>query len=148
MKIRKSRYDVFIEVACLLCLTGTLAYLFVTWGQIPDEIPGHYNALGEVDRITSKGSLIALPIISWIFYIGLTVIGRFPQVWNTGVRITEENRDRVYRVLKNMLGTLKLLLVIVFSYLTINSSLVKPLPVIFLPLVYSEAHFNIRFALS
>ena len=29
-------------------------------------------------------------------YIFLTVIENFPQIWNTGVTVTEENKDRVY----------------------------------------------------
>lgn len=133
MKIERSWYDNFIEVCCILSLICTLVYLIAVWDSIPDEIPGHYNAAGEIDRITGKGSLIVLPIITWILYIGLSIIEKFPQIWNTGVRITDQNRDRVYRILKNMSGTLKLLLVIVFSYLTINSAMAKPLPIPFLP---------------
>ena len=44
----------------------------------------------------SKGELVILPIIGWLMYIFLTVIENFPQIWNTGVTVTEENKDRVY----------------------------------------------------
>ena len=67
-----------------------------------------------------KDGVIALPIISVFIYILLTVVGRFPQIWNTGVKVTDENRERVLRILKNLLNTLKLLLVVYFSYLTLN----------------------------
>ncbi len=130
----KSKYDILVEVCCLVCLIGLLIYLVTVWQRIPDEIPGHYNAMGEIDRITSKRSLIALPIITWIMYAGVTVIGKFPQIWNTGVTVTEANKEKVYRVLKNMLGTLKLLMVITFTYLTVHSALAKPLPALFLPI--------------
>jgi uncharacterized membrane protein len=133
MKIARSKYDILVEVSCLLCLIGSVIYLVAAWQHIPNEIPGHYNAMGEIDRITSKGSLVVLPIITWIMYAGMTVIGRFPQIWNTGVAVTEENKKRVYRLLKNMLGTLKLLIVAVFTYLTVNSSMAKPLSPLFLP---------------
>ncbi|HHY81407.1 MAG TPA: DUF1648 domain-containing protein [Clostridiales bacterium] len=133
MDIKRSRYDIFIEISCLLCLAGTIIYLAAVWKDIPDKIPGHYNAIGEVDRIVSKGSLIVLPVISWIMYAGMTAITRFPQIWNTGVSVTEENKEKVYRTLKDMMGTLKLLLIAVFAYLTINSAMAKPLPVLFLP---------------
>ncbi len=137
MNIIKSKYDILVEACCFLCLTGVLIYLVVAWQHIPNEIPGHYNAIGEIDRITSKGSLIALPIVAWIMYIGISIIERFPQIWNTGVRVTEENKEKVYRILKNMLGTVKLLLVVAFSYLTINSAMAKPLSVLFLPVFLS-----------
>lgn len=67
-------------------------------------------------------------------YIGMTVIEYYPQIWNTGVTVTDENRERVYRILKNMLGTIKLLTVGVFSFLTVNSILAKDLPAWFLPI--------------
>jgi uncharacterized membrane protein len=133
MKIKKGKYEIFAEAVCLVLLIGVLIYLFFNWSNIPDKIPGHYNAMGEIDRMGSKGELLVIPIINWIMYIGLTVIARFPQTWNTGVTVTEENKERVYRVLKNMLITVKLIVVAIFSFLSINSAQSKALPVWFLP---------------
>ncbi|NLB42992.1 MAG: DUF1648 domain-containing protein [Clostridiales bacterium] len=133
MKITRSRYDIIVEILCMLCLLGTVLYLVINWGNIPDEIPGHYNALGQVDRITKKSSIIALPIVTAIMYIGMSAIERFPQAWNTGVTITEENKNRLYRIMKDMLKTTKLLIVVVFSYMTINSAIATQLSPWFLP---------------
>ena len=134
MEIKTNKYDFFVETCCLLCLIGVLIYLVIAWQHIPQKVPGHYNALGEIDKMTSKGTLIALHITSWIMYIGLSVIAKLPQIWNTGVKLTEENKEKVYRILKSMLGTVKLLTVITFAYLTVNSAMAKPLPVLFLPI--------------
>jgi len=117
MPMRRSKYDVVINLFCLLLLTGVVIYLEANWNNIPDKIPGHYNAMGEVDRWGNKGELVVLPIIGWIMYIGITVLEHFPQVWNTGVTITEDNKTRIYRILKNMIGTTKLLVVGVFVFL-------------------------------
>lgn len=133
MKLKKNKYEILVEIICLILLIGVLIYLFLNWNSIPDKIPGHYNATGEIDRIGSKKELLVLPIVSWLMYLGMTVLEKFPQVWNTGVTVTEENKERVYRVLKNMLSTMKLIMVAVFVYLTINSSQEKSLPVLFLP---------------
>ncbi len=122
IKITRSRYDIVVEILCILCLLGTVLYLIINWGSIPNEIPGHYNAMGQVDRVTKKSSIFAVPIINLIMYLGMSAVERFPQVWNTGVRITEENKYRVYRIIKDMVKTIKLLMLIVFSYLTINSA--------------------------
>lgn len=133
LKIRNSKYDIMVEIVCLILLIGVLIYLFLNWNSIPEKIPGHYNAMGEVDRMGSKKELLVLPIISWLMYLGMTVLERFPQIWNTGVTVTEENKERVYRVLKNMLSTIKLIVVAVFVYLTINSSQAISLSIWFLP---------------
>ena len=28
---------------------ASIFYIIVTWGKLPDEIPGHFNGAGEVD---------------------------------------------------------------------------------------------------
>lgn len=133
MIMKRGKYDVVINLSCLLLLLGVVAYLSVNWSNIPDKIPGHYNAMGEVDRWGNKGELLVLPIIGWIMFIGITILEHFPQIWNTGVTVTEENKVRIYRILKNMIGTTKLLVVGVFVFLAINSAFAKALSIWFLP---------------
>ena len=77
--------------------------------------------------------MVFLPVMMWILYIGLTVLQHFPQIWNTGVQVTQENRERVYRTLMYMLETLKLLIEAVFSFLTVYGITGKNLPSWFLP---------------
>jgi len=134
MKVKNNIYDIFVEMVCLILLIGVLAYLFLNWSSVPDKIPGHYNVMGKIDRMGSKKELLILPIIGWVMYLIMTVIGNFPQIWNTGVTVTEENKERVYRITKNLLNTVKLIMVAVFVYLTINSSQVISLSAWFLPL--------------
>lgn len=43
-----------------------------------------------------KSEMLLLPVMAWLLYLLLTVIERFPKIWNTGVTVTEENRERVY----------------------------------------------------
>jgi uncharacterized membrane protein len=135
MKLKKNKYNIFAEIVCLSLLIGVLIYLLLNWNSIPDMIPGHYNAMGEIDRMGSKVELLVLFIIGWLMYLGMTMIEKFPQVWNTGVTVTEENKERVYRVLKNMLSTMKLIIVAVFMYLIINSSKATSLTIWFYPVL-------------
>lgn len=145
MPIKRSKYDVATNLICLLLLSGMAVYLFLNWSSIPDKIPGHYNAIGQVDRWGNKGELLILPIIGWAIYIVITVLEHFPQIWNTGVTVTEKNGARVYRILKNMIGTIKLVFVITFVYLTANSVFAKNLPawflLVFLVLLFGSMTF-------
>ena len=134
MSIKKIKYYI-IDIICIALLFGISIYLLIGWGNLPDKIPGHYDALGNIDRWGSKNELIVLPIIAWIMFIGISVLERFPKVWNTGVKVTEENAYRVYSTLYDMIKTLKLMLVIIFSFLTINSIHMTNLPTIFLPIM-------------
>lgn len=86
-----------------------------------------------VDKITDKNSLIVLLVVGWIMFIGLSIVEKFPQIWNTGIQVTEKNKEKVYRILKNMIGTMKLLIALAFSYLTLHSTTVENLSPLFLP---------------
>ena len=133
MKIYKTWYDIVAETGCLLLLTGTSIFLAIAWAGIPSEIPGHYNALGQIDKYSGKSSLIVLLLVVWIMYFGISVIEKFPRIWNTGVAVTAENRNRIYRILKDMLKTMKFLMVAIFAYLIFNSAFGTPLSPWFLP---------------
>lgn len=137
MKIKGNLYNLFVNLICIVLLIGIFIYLLLNWGNIPDKISGHYNAIGEIDKMINKVELFVLPIIGLFMYLCFTIIGKFPQLWNTGVVVTEENKEYVFRNLKNMLNTLKLIMVAVFVYITINSSQARNMTVWFIPIFLS-----------
>ena len=132
IKIERNALDVFEAIVSLSCLVGVTLYLILTWNTIPAKVPMHYNAAGEVNQWGSKSGLIIFPIISWLIYGMITLIERYPQIWNTGVRITKENRDQVYRLLKDLIAWVKMITLSIFGFLTVLSALARNLPVWFL----------------
>ena len=133
IKIERNALDILESIVSLLSIVGVVVYLILAWNTIPDKIPGHYNAAGEVNRWGSKSELIVLPIMSVLLYGLITLIERYPQIWNTGVRVTEENRAAVYRLLKSMISLVKMLVLLVLASLTVLSSLSLSLPIWYLP---------------
>ena len=132
IKIERNALDVFEAIVSLSCLVGVTLYLILAWNTIPAKVPMHYNAAGEVNQWGSKSGLIIFPIISWLIYGMITLIERYPQIWNTGVRITKENRDQVYRLLKDLIAWVKMITLSIFGCLTVLSSLARSLPVWYL----------------
>lgn len=114
-------------------IIGTAIYLIVNWTNIPENVPMHHNFSGEVDRFGNKSEMIILPILTVIMFSFMSVVEHFPQLWNTGIKVTDKNKEYVYRILKNMITTLKLIVVCVFTYLTMQTALVIELPSLFLP---------------
>lgn len=96
-------------------------FLSITWKNIPDMIPGHYNIVGEIDKYSSKNSIWILIVVQILLFTMISVLERFPNIWNTGVQITEENRERVYTNLRNMQTYLKMMIMIYFLYMTLQS---------------------------
>ena len=131
MNIKNTLADTVMEYICRILLIGTLIYLIVRWNTIPDQIPIHYNAAGDIDGWGGKGMVWLLVVISWGLYLGITFVGRFPELWNTGVKITKKNKEKVYRLIKYLIGTSKLILISVFTLLIVFSTLAKPLPLWF-----------------
>lgn len=115
----KTKFGKTMQILSVLCLTASTLFLAAGWNQIPEKVPGHYNFAGEADSMTGKGTLILIPVMNWLMYLGISALEHFPQVWNTGVEITAQNRERVYRVLYHMIVSMKLSLVLIFSFMTV-----------------------------
>lgn len=133
MRVNKTKYEIIANMLCLLLLTGSVIYLCVNWTSIPDKVPGHYNFAGEVDRWGNKKELLFIQALAWVLYLGINASERFPKLWNTAVKVTEENKERVYPILKKLLVTVKLLVTANFTFLIINSEQGKDMPIWFLP---------------
>ena len=135
MKTENTRADRILDLLGWILLIGTLVYLILGWPSFPDQIPMHYNGAGEIDRWGGKGEIIFIEVMMWILYLGIGVVEKYPQIWNTGVEVTVKNKEKVYRTLKYMLKTLKFLTALIFAYLIVNSLQSAPLPGWFTPAV-------------
>ena len=127
MKLKNNKIDWLMEIICLLLLLGVTVYLIFNWGSIPNKIPVHYDWEGNIDRWGNKAEVMILPIMLWFLYLFITGLQQVPLAWNTGVKITEKNEKGVYRALKYLIETLKLIVVADLSYITIYSLMGKSL---------------------
>lgn len=133
MEIKHNKLDTIAEVFCMILLIVTTLYTIYMYIQLPEKIPIHYNAVGVIDRYGNKLEIFILLIVTWVMYIGLSLVTRVPQFWNTGVSVTAENKDRVYRILKNMLKIIKMEIIVIFCYLIYNTTTLYNLPKWFVP---------------
>jgi uncharacterized membrane protein len=142
--------DRLVEVLGWLTLLLVWGWAFTHFSTLPDTIPTHFNASGEADGFGSKVSIIALPVIATLLFIGLTVLNRYPHIFNYPTAITQDNALRLYTLATRMLRYLKLVLVLVFGgieFMTIQNATGKAaglgawflpltLVLVFLPLIY------------
>jgi len=145
MKLENSLFDIIINIICIIQLVGMTIYLIVVWGSLPEQIPGHFDVSGAVTRYDGKWVLLISPIVAFVLFAGICVLERFPSVWNTGVRVTEENQFRIYRILKSLLAVSKLIVVTAFTFITIFQTLAVSLPVWFTPLFLTLTFVAIAF---
>jgi len=133
MGLRNGTYSFSVNMICLLLLVGNMVYLIAAWDSLPEQIPMHFDGAGNINQYGGRGWVLFMPIMNWIFFLGFTAIEYFPQIWNTGVKITEENKERVHRIIKNMLVTVKLAMTVTFVFISVYQLLSKNLPGWFMP---------------
>lgn len=132
LNIKKDRFDIILNYISIFILILTTFIIVVNWDDISDIIPMHYDFFGNINRWGNKSELIILVLIMYISYILMTVIEKYPKAWNTGVKITEDNKDRVYVVLLKLLITTKFIMICIFGYSLLNA--IFDITILFIPI--------------
>lgn len=135
MKSKYTRFQIAIEIVGLLMIIGMIIFVCLQWNQFPDKIPGHFNAMGEVDRWGSKSELITLPIISAFLYTVLTILSFLPQTWSVPVKITDLNKDIVYNYTRSLLIFIKVEILLIFLYITYCMAKTQSLSSVFISII-------------
>lgn len=129
MKPKWSRLDVVLNVLALLVLAAAATWLAVSWDAVPELVPIHYDAAGEIDRYAPKSELVILLSVAATLVVLLTAVEFIPRSrWNLGRAVTEDARARAAAVVTHLLASLKLLLAAIFGLLTVASALGGALP--------------------
>lgn len=152
-KVELSFTDKLVEWLGWFALVATWGLTILHYPQLPDTIPTHYNAAGQPDAYGSKNSLLALPVVATVLFVGLTILNRFPHIFNYPATITNHNALQYYTTATRLLRYLKLIVVAVFGfivYTTIQLAQGKAegLGVWFLPLAFCLFFVPIIFALT
>jgi uncharacterized membrane protein len=140
LKIPLSLPEKALQLICLLNALSMPVYLFVKWHDMPARIPKHFDFSGNVDSWGGRGSLIFLPVVVLLLYGLLTILERFPHVFNYTCEITEDNARFQYQNARLMMLSLKTLLVLLFTYIEWRMTEValggaKSLGIWFLPVI-------------
>ncbi|WP_300382384.1 DUF1648 domain-containing protein [Clostridium sp.] len=133
MKTEYTKLQKLLELVGLILILLFIGFIAMSWGGLPDKIPGHYNAAGVVDRWGDKWEIIMLPIITIILYAGLSVISLFPQLWNVPQTKKESNKYLVYSTVKTMLILMKVELVANFFLINYFSVKGMNIPALYTP---------------
>lgn len=114
IKIPLTTTGKIIEVVGLLLLVSFWYFTLSHYSDLPDIIPTHFSSNNKVDGYGAKWSIITLPVIGTIMYLGLTIVARFPHKMNHFVTITEANARKQYTIMTGMFRIMKIAIVLVF----------------------------------
>ena len=150
IRIELTVTDKAVEIIGWFALLAIWVLVISNYSNLPDTIPTHYNSVGNADGFGNKTNILILPLIASILFVGITIINKFPYIFNYPTQITEENALRQYTNATRMLRFMKLILVILsglFTFKTIQGAngqsfghgiwfLPLTLGLIFIPLTY------------
>lgn len=92
--------------------------LTAQWNYLPSRVPVHFGLTGHPDGFGSKSILWFLPATAILLYLVLTVVARYPGVFNYPVPVTDLNRKTLQSLAVNMLGWLKAEVMCILAWLT------------------------------
>ncbi|RJE88544.1 DUF1648 domain-containing protein [Paenibacillus sp. 1011MAR3C5] len=118
--IPKTKLEWLLDGLSLLALAVPTIYLFMIWGDLPAEVPIHFNAAGEADGWGGKGTSLILPIIGLLLFVGLSLLRKIPHHFNYPVTLTTENAEKKYRLSIQMLSWLKFEISLLFGFILWN----------------------------
>ena len=121
MKVKFTTFQMVIEILTLFVLVAQIFYIAMSWSDLPNKIPAHYNGAGEIDRWGSKNEILFIPIISVFLYGLMTLVTFIPSMWNIPTKVVEENKEAIYKSTRSLLVLMKFEIVVSFFYVSIIS---------------------------
>jgi len=124
---------------------GVTVFLILYRESIPEKVPMHWNAAGEIDRYSDPKGYIALLIFMYIILafhaLMMCVIPMLSGSANFfkkeyAIRATEEDRIKGARVTLYMLAWMDIFMEAMFVYIIVNGVFVRTLSAWFVPGVF------------
>jgi len=126
LKVELTRLDKVFNISNIILLTVLWVIVLCSYKKLPETIAVHFDTVGNANGYGSKDSLLILPLIATITFIGLSALNRYPHLFNYPVTITEGNAQWQYLLATRMIRMINTGLLL--SFVTISYLLSSPQP--------------------
>ena len=114
IKIELNRTDKLFEILGYLALALIWLLTIYSYYYLLETIPNHFDINGNIEAYGSKTSIFIVPFISTFLFVGLTILNRFPQIFNYPTEITDQNRSIQYSNATRLIRLIKLSITLIF----------------------------------
>jgi uncharacterized membrane protein len=118
IKVPLEGLDIVLDILAATLLILLIAYTIISYSELPDTIPSHFNAKGEIDGYSNKNTFWLLPVISVVLFVGLFIANKYPHLHNYMVNITEANALKNYRFSTRVLRFANVFTMLIFLFVT------------------------------
>ncbi|HZG24209.1 MAG TPA: DUF1648 domain-containing protein [Chitinophagaceae bacterium] len=119
IKLPLSRADRVVETASWLILIFLWAWVSIHYLKLPKVIPIHFNVEGQISNYGNKLVIFILPAIATMIFTIMTILNRYPYLFNYPIAINSENALRQYTNSTRMIRYLKLSVVTIFTLIVL-----------------------------
>lgn len=117
LKLIPSKLDRALDKLCILGLIILWIFTITEYLKLPEVIATHFNTAGEADNHGSKTTLFILPVIITVVVPGMTLLNKYPHIFNYTQKITEENAVQQYTIATRLTRTIKLIITVFALFL-------------------------------
>ena len=104
------------EVLAAAGVIGCIAPLAFWWNALPRIVPVHFGLDGNPDGYGSRGTFVVVAAVAIILYASLTVLARFPWVFNYPPYAKRERWQVRYATARTLLAGSKAFMTLVFAW--------------------------------
>ena len=117
VKLKLKKTDYALEIIGLIGIASLIVLPIYFFNELPDQIPKHFNAMGQPDFYGSRALLWLLPTIGIILYIGMSLMNRFSFAFNYPQKASHENAEKMYAIGKRTVRLLKVIIISSLAFL-------------------------------
>jgi uncharacterized membrane protein len=113
--------DYFFELIGAIGLACLILLPICFYNDLPNEIPKHFNALGQVDAYGKREIIWLFPAIGLVLYIAMTILNKYPFIFNYPVKVTTDNAERLFKIGTRSIRLLKVVIILSFVFLNFKT---------------------------
>ncbi len=117
--LKPTALDLWLDRIAFAGMVFLWLFTLLNYNNLPGSIPIHYNLSGKVDGYGNKLTMLIGPFIATVITGGLSLLNKYPHIFNYPATVTEDNAERQYMLATRLLRFIKLSVVCIFLYMNI-----------------------------
>lgn len=113
-----TRNEKILETLGYLTLAAIWLSVIINYFDLPDQIP----SVGKADQYSGRNSIFIFPIICTFLFLLVSLRGKNPEDFINKVKITEENREALYRNQLNFIRVSKIMVSSLFLLISMKTT--------------------------
>lgn len=118
IKVPLEGLDIVLDILSATILILFITYTIISYSDLPETIPTHFNLKGEADGYGKKSMMWLLPALGIVMFFGLYIMNKYPHLHNYMVNITEDNALQNYRFSTRIVRFVNLFVMITFGVIS------------------------------